>query len=68
MPVQLAAALGDRERLRFWLRRLEEDHSTLYLYLPLSASYLGETPEIAKSYGTGPEHEAVNRSYSIAKQ
>jgi TolB-like protein/Tfp pilus assembly protein PilF len=49
MPIQLASALGDRERLRTWLKRFEEERSTLYLYFPLTSSYLGSQPEIAET-------------------
>lgn len=48
MPIQVAAAPGDRERLRVWLRRLEDDRSTLFLYFPLTATYPGSEPEIAE--------------------
>jgi TolB-like protein/Flp pilus assembly protein TadD len=46
LVIEMASALGDRERLRVWLQRLVEERSSLYLYLPLSASYFDPSPEL----------------------
>ena len=46
MTVELAAALGDRERVKVWLQRSVEERSTLYLYLPLASVYIDHSPEI----------------------
>jgi TolB-like protein/Tfp pilus assembly protein PilF len=44
--IEMVSALGDRERLRVWIQRLVEERSSLYLYLPLSASYFDPSPEL----------------------
>lgn len=40
--IQLAAALKDREKRAVWMKRLEEDRSTLYVYRAMLQSFVGE--------------------------
>jgi TolB-like protein/Tfp pilus assembly protein PilF len=46
LSIELAAALGDRERLRIWLQRMVDERSPFYLYLPLSAALFDPSPEL----------------------
>ena len=39
--IQLCGALKDRDRLAVWLKRLQEDHSTLYVYRAMLRSLIG---------------------------
>ncbi len=48
MAVELCGALGDHDRMRTWFQRMQEERSSLYLYMPLAvAGSADHDPEMA---------------------
>lgn len=46
MASGLASVLADRPSLKAWLNRIVEDRSPMYLYVPMSAAYFTDQPEL----------------------
>ena len=45
LVIELCSALKDHQKLMLWMKRLDEERSTLFVYVPMMAEYYNDDPE-----------------------